>query len=71
MSGADSACVPLRLAMLAWVSWRGASQVRLPAPHALRLDSQRSAFDRVGEALRGDGDWPDYDDGAAGALIAV
>jgi integrase len=37
----------------------------------VRLDSQRSAFDRVGDALRGDGKDPDDDDGAAGALVAV
>ncbi|MCQ8190644.1 hypothetical protein [Streptomyces rugosispiralis] len=36
----------------------------------VRLDSQRSAFDRVGDALR-DGDGPDDDDGAGGALVAV
>ncbi|MFE1921717.1 hypothetical protein ACFW91_03995 [Streptomyces asoensis] len=35
----------------------------------VRLDSQRSAFDRVGDALRGDGSDPD--DGAAGAPAAV
>ncbi|PJN30067.1 site-specific integrase [Streptomyces sp. CB02959] len=35
----------------------------------VRLDSQRSAFDRVGDALRGDGTPPDDDDGAAGALV--
>ncbi|MEV7433310.1 hypothetical protein [Streptomyces griseoviridis] len=37
----------------------------------VRLDSQRSAFDRVGDALRGDGNGPDDDDGAAGVLAAV
>ncbi|RPE42554.1 phage integrase family protein [Streptomyces sp. Ag109_O5-1] len=37
----------------------------------VRLDSQRSAFDRVGDALRGDGKDSDDDDGAAGALVAV
>ncbi|MFF9075234.1 tyrosine-type recombinase/integrase [Streptomyces sp. NPDC014735] len=37
----------------------------------VRLDSQRSAFDRVGDALRGDGSRPDDDDGAAGVLVAV
>ncbi|WP_335932536.1 tyrosine-type recombinase/integrase [Streptomyces sp. PTD5-9] len=37
----------------------------------VRLDSQRSAFDRVGDALRGDGNRPDDDDGAAGVLVAV
>ncbi|MCZ0974125.1 tyrosine-type recombinase/integrase [Streptomyces albulus] len=37
----------------------------------VRLDSQRSAFDRVGDALRGDGTPPDDDDGAAGALVTV
>ncbi|MER7873311.1 hypothetical protein ABTY63_07060 [Streptomyces solisilvae] len=36
----------------------------------VRLDSQRSAFDRVGDALR-DGDGPDDDDGAGDALVAV
>ncbi|WP_268977954.1 hypothetical protein [Streptomyces sp. GS7] len=35
-----------------------------------RLDSQRSAFDRVGDALRGDGNRPD-DDGTGGALVAI
>ncbi|WP_369390413.1 hypothetical protein AB5J72_24335 [Streptomyces sp. CG1] len=37
----------------------------------VRLDSQRSAFDRVGDALRGDGNGPDDDDRAAGVLVAV
>jgi hypothetical protein len=37
----------------------------------VRLDSQRSAFDRVGDALRGDGNDPDDDDGAAGVPVAV
>ncbi|WP_234485546.1 hypothetical protein [Streptomyces sp. MBT97] len=37
----------------------------------VRLDSQRSAFDRVGDALRGDGCDPEDDDGAAGALAGV
>ncbi|WP_311137307.1 tyrosine-type recombinase/integrase [Streptomyces sp. I6] len=37
----------------------------------VRLDSQRSAFDRVGDALRGDGDGPDDDDGPADAFVAV
>lgn len=37
----------------------------------VRLDSQRSAFDRVGEALRGDDTDPDDDGGAASALVAV
>ncbi|MFF0446017.1 tyrosine-type recombinase/integrase [Streptomyces sp. NPDC004609] len=37
----------------------------------VRLDSQRSAFDRVGDALRGDGNGQDDDDGTAGALIAT
>ncbi|MFD5427131.1 hypothetical protein [Streptomyces sp. NPDC127084] len=38
----------------------------------VRLDSQRSAFDRVGDALRGHGNDPDDDDdGAAGVLVAV
>ncbi|OMI38675.1 site-specific integrase [Streptomyces sparsogenes] len=36
----------------------------------VRLDSQRSAFDRVGDALR-DGNGPDDDDGPSGALVAV
>ncbi|GAA0648157.1 hypothetical protein GCM10009548_12050 [Streptomyces malaysiensis subsp. malaysiensis] len=36
----------------------------------VRLDSQRSAFDRVGDALR-DGNDPDDDDSAGGALAAV
>lgn len=36
----------------------------------LRLGSQRSAFDRLGDALR-DGNGPDDDDGAGGALVAV
>ncbi|MGW0865637.1 site-specific integrase [Streptomyces sp. NPDC002611] len=35
------------------------------------LDSQRSAFDRVGDALRGDGNDPDDDDGAAGVPVAI
>ncbi|MFE2682196.1 tyrosine-type recombinase/integrase [Streptomyces mirabilis] len=37
----------------------------------VRLDSQRSAFDRVGDALRGDGNASDGDDGAAGVPAAV
>ncbi|MBB5928977.1 integrase [Streptomyces echinatus] len=37
----------------------------------VRLDSQRSAFDRVGDALRGDDNRPDDDDGAAGVFVAV
>lgn len=37
----------------------------------VRLDSQRSAFDRVGDALRGDGKGSDDDDGTTGALAAV
>ncbi|MGY4745878.1 hypothetical protein [Streptomyces sp. B21-108] len=37
----------------------------------VRLDSQRSAFDRVGDALRGDGNDGDDDDGSAGVLAAV
>lgn len=37
----------------------------------VRLDSQRSAFDRVGDALRGDSNGPDDDDGAASVLVAV
>jgi integrase len=37
----------------------------------VRLDSQRSAFDRVGDALRGDGHPRDDDDGATGAPVAV
>jgi hypothetical protein len=36
----------------------------------VRLDSQRAAFDRVGDALRGDRNDPD-DDGGAGVLGAV
>ncbi|MCB5910806.1 integrase [Streptomyces pinistramenti] len=37
----------------------------------VRLDSQRSAFDRVGDALRRDGNPPDDDDGAAGLPAAI
>ena len=37
----------------------------------VRLDSQRSAFDRVGDALRGDGNGPDDDDGPACVPVAV
>ncbi|MEU1849212.1 site-specific integrase [Streptomyces sp. NPDC019990] len=37
----------------------------------VRLDSQRSAFDRVGDALRGDGNDPDDGDGAAGVPVAI
>lgn len=37
----------------------------------VRLDSQRSAFDRVGDALRGDGNSPDDDDGTAGVPVAI
>jgi integrase len=37
----------------------------------VRLESQRSAFDRVGDALRGNGKGPDDDDGAAGVPVAV
>ncbi|MFI2260347.1 hypothetical protein [Streptomyces tubercidicus] len=37
----------------------------------VRLDSQRSAFDRVGDALRGDGNSPDDDDGTARVPVAT
>ncbi|WP_328481011.1 integrase [Streptomyces sp. NBC_00377] len=37
----------------------------------VRLDSQRSAFDSVGDALRCDGNDPDHDDGAAGVPVTV
>ncbi|MFF3743533.1 site-specific integrase [Streptomyces kronopolitis] len=37
----------------------------------VRLDSQPSAFDRMGEALRGDGNPRDDDDGPAGVPIAI
>ncbi|MHC5702714.1 hypothetical protein OTC26_014915 [Streptomyces tirandamycinicus] len=37
----------------------------------VRLDSQRSAFDRVGDALRGDGNEPDDDGGAVGVPVAI
>ncbi|MFD5227613.1 hypothetical protein ACFWJ5_03590 [Streptomyces qaidamensis] len=37
----------------------------------VRLDSQRSAFDRVGDALRGDGNEPDDDDGVVGVPVAI
>ncbi|MEW2045644.1 hypothetical protein [Streptomyces sp. NPDC005476] len=37
----------------------------------VRLDSQRSAFDRAGDALRGDGNDPDHDDGEAGVPVTV
>ncbi|MFF2189162.1 tyrosine recombinase XerC [Streptomyces sp. NPDC058155] len=37
----------------------------------VRLDSQRSAFDRVGDALRGDGNGRDDDDGPAGTPVAI
>ncbi|MFJ7181527.1 tyrosine-type recombinase/integrase [Streptomyces massasporeus] len=37
----------------------------------VRLDSQRSAFDRVGDALRGDDNDSDDDDGAAGVPVAI
>jgi integrase len=37
----------------------------------VRLDSQRSAFDRVGDALRGGSNGPDGDDGRAGVPVAV
>ncbi|GAB7032104.1 site-specific integrase [Streptomyces sp. NPDC021749] len=37
----------------------------------VRLDSQRSAFDRVGNALRGDGNPGDDDGGAAGVPVAI
>ncbi|MGW6138948.1 site-specific integrase [Streptomyces sp. NPDC055140] len=37
----------------------------------VRLDAQRSAFDRVGDALKGDSNGPDDDDGAAGVPVAV
>ncbi|SCF64321.1 hypothetical protein GA0115254_1088241 [Streptomyces sp. Ncost-T10-10d] len=36
-----------------------------------RLDSQRSAFDRIGDALRCDGNGSDDDDGAGGVPVAV
>ncbi|MER6843146.1 site-specific integrase [Streptomyces platensis] len=37
----------------------------------VRLDSQRSAFDRMGEALNGDGNPPDDDDGPAGIRESI
>ncbi|MEV6023034.1 hypothetical protein [Streptomyces sp. NPDC052036] len=37
----------------------------------VRLDSQRSVFDRVGDALRGDGKDPHDDDGAAGVPVTL
>ncbi|WP_240800389.1 MULTISPECIES: hypothetical protein [Streptomyces] len=37
----------------------------------VRLDSQRYAFDRVGDALRGDGNEPDDDGGAVGVPVAI
>ncbi|MDH6569245.1 integrase [Streptomyces sp. SAI-117] len=37
----------------------------------VRLDSQRSAFNRVGEVLRNDGSEPGEDDGAADASVAI
>ncbi|MGV9904932.1 site-specific integrase [Streptomyces sp. NPDC003388] len=37
----------------------------------VRLDSQRAAFDRVGDTLRDDGNGPDDDDGSAGVLVAA
>lgn len=37
----------------------------------VRLDSQRTAIDRVDDALRGDGDSGEDDDGSAGVPIAV
>jgi hypothetical protein len=37
----------------------------------VRLDSQRSAFDHVGDSLRGDGNDPDDDEGATGVPVAV
>ncbi|EDY56417.2 integrase [Streptomyces sviceus ATCC 29083] len=37
----------------------------------VRLDAQRSASDRVGDALRSDGNDGEDDDGAAGVLVAV
>jgi hypothetical protein len=37
----------------------------------VRLDSQRLAFERAGDALRGDGKGPNDADGAAGAPVAV
>ncbi|WBO65252.1 tyrosine-type recombinase/integrase [Streptomyces camelliae] len=37
----------------------------------VRLDSQRSAFDRVGDPLRADGNGPDGDNGMSGVLVAV
>ncbi|WP_244304116.1 hypothetical protein [Streptomyces lydicus] len=37
----------------------------------VRLDSQRSAFDRVGDALRGDGRRPDDDDGTVGVPVTA
>ncbi len=37
----------------------------------VRLDSQRSAFDRMGEALRGDGNPSDDDDGPAGIRVPI
>ncbi|MFF3208124.1 hypothetical protein [Streptomyces sp. NPDC002962] len=51
----------------------GHSSIRVPMDiyTFVRLDSRRSAFDRVGDALRGEGNDSDDDDGAAGAPVAV
>ncbi|MFE3328554.1 hypothetical protein [Streptomyces sp. NPDC059176] len=37
----------------------------------VRLDSRRSAFDRVGDALRADDNGPDDHNGMSGVLVAV
>ncbi|WP_395370262.1 hypothetical protein OHU45_17565 [Streptomyces tubercidicus] len=37
----------------------------------VRLDAQRSAFDRMGDALRDDGNPSDDDDGTAGVPVAI
>jgi hypothetical protein len=54
-----------------WGDFNSSIRVTMDIYTFVRLDSQRSAFDRVGDALRGDGNGPDDDDGAAGVLVAV
>ncbi|MGW2115808.1 hypothetical protein [Streptomyces zhihengii] len=51
-------------------TWQASRSLWSLVRNYLRLDSQRTAFDRVGDALRGDGNGPD-DDVAAGVFVAV
>ncbi|MET9576094.1 hypothetical protein ACLQ2D_18680 [Streptomyces sp. DT199] len=65
----EALCVDARMIME--VLGHGSIRVTMDLYTFVRLDSQRCAFDRVGDALRGYGNDPDDDGGAAGVLVAV